>query len=332
MRARSASGDEIRPVGLRPPGRPRRFVRAGDRCCGDRVVGAGAPIDDDLERTVETGGGASPADPRHDLREDVRTCPRLAVWPQGLHHEPIPADRPAHRPLVWPRAHNPDRDPRPLHGRRAERHRSEPVVIALERERLAGLQAIDDCQGLVEQAGPRPGCHGFAHVAEARIVERAEADRHDQAPVREVVERDDLARELPRPPARRREDQCPEPDPLGPGGHRGQQDPRVPHVPVADGDRVVGEDPVPAGCLGLGGEVGGGLRIAGGDDDAVLHGRIIPCPEPRSQPGRARDIHATRGTPTPAPPVRLGRPLRVGARRGTFPRTVPRRDPKAAPP
>ena len=72
----------VRPIDLRPPRRPRRLVRAGDRSRGDPVVRRRAPIDDDLERTVETGAGARRP---HSQGDDVgagRSGP-VAGWPSG---------------------------------------------------------------------------------------------------------------------------------------------------------------------------------------------------------------------------------------------------------
>ena len=115
----------------------------------------------------------------------------------------------------------------------------------------------------------------LADVAEALVVERAQAHRQDEPAAGQDVERRGLAGELPGPPPAGREHHRPEPDPLGPHRHRREQHPRVVHLAVADGDRVVREHGVPARSLGRGGEVGLGERIAAGDDDAVLHRPIF---------------------------------------------------------
>ena len=189
-----------------------------------------------------------------------------------LGEDPVVAQRPGHRALGSVDRHDPDRDPRPLDRRRPERHRPEPVVLALERERLAGPEALEDRQRLVEALGADARLGRLADVAERAVVERPEPDRQHEPSVRQPVDRHRLAGELPRPaPGRRREDRA-ERDPRGPHRHRRHDDPRVVRVGQADRDPVPREDAVPARGLGLRGELGLGPRVARGDDDPGLHG------------------------------------------------------------
>src|SRR5204863_5582584 len=109
-----------------------------------------------------------------------------------------------------------DRDSRALDGRRPERHRSEAVVLAAVLERLARPEPLDDPQRLVEDRRPLAGIGDLADVAEAAVVEGTQADGHDEASAGEMIDRDRLAGQLPRPPARGREDDGAERDPRRP--------------------------------------------------------------------------------------------------------------------
>ena len=270
--AHRSSRRPSRPRSTTSPRRPRgpgRSRRPG------RVVGRGHAVDDDLERPVAELRWALAAEPLDDLRQHLGTGGRPAVRPECLDDDPVPAGRPAHRPLVRPRPDDPDGDPRALDGSRQERHRAESVVRSVEGERFAALEAVEDGEGLVEPFGTlsRPG--RLADVAEPEIVGRAEADGKDEPPVRQDVERHRLAGQLPGPSPGRRENDRPDRDPLGPHRDRREEDPRVVHHGVPDRDRVVREHAVPAGRLGLSGEIGGQPRIARRKHDSVAHRTMI---------------------------------------------------------
>ena len=151
-----------------------------------------------------------PPQPVHDRRQPPRAP--LAGSPSGpWAWTKIPSQRAARR-IDRSCGHapdDPDGDPRPLHGAGEEGHRGEPVVLALEPERLAGLEAVEDREGLVEPLGPLPRRRRLADVAEARVIERPEPHREHEAAARQRVQRDGLAGELPRPAARRREPRSP---------------------------------------------------------------------------------------------------------------------------
>ena len=151
-------------------------------------------------------------------------------------------------------------------------------MVAVEPERLAGPQAVEDRERLVEPLGADAGGRLLADVAEPLVVERPEADREHEPPTGQPVDGHRLPCELPRPAPGRREHERPEPDPFGTHRHRREHDPRVVHVARADGDRVVGEHAVPARGLGLGREVRLDERVAGGDHDPVLHRTIVANP------------------------------------------------------
>ena len=116
---------------------------------------------------------------------------------------------------------------------------------------------------------------GSPTLPKPEVVGRAEAHREHEPPVRQHVERDGLAGELPRPSAGRREHDRADRDALGPHRDRREEDPRVVHLVVADRDRVVREHAVPAGRLGLGGEIRGEPRIARRQHNSVAHRTMI---------------------------------------------------------
>ena len=182
---------------------PAAAWRAADppRRCG--VVRRGGPIDDDLERTGEPGGVRALAGPSRRSRQDVGAGRRLAVRPRW----PGPRGRPSGPPGASSARAATRRPPRPgsaAAARAAGGTSSVRTGSARPRTRTARRTGGPRRSPASRRAAARVrAAIGLADVAEPRVVERSEPDRQDEAPVREVVERDDLARELPRPPARR---------------------------------------------------------------------------------------------------------------------------------
>src|SRR6185295_934122 len=110
---------------------------------------------------------------------------------------PVVAQRTPDGPFLRPRADDPDRDPRLLDRLRPESHRLESIVTALEPERFAAPEALEDGQALVEPLGADARIGRLADVAERAVIERPEADRQDQPAAGQAVERHGLARQLP---------------------------------------------------------------------------------------------------------------------------------------
>ena len=144
-------------------------------------------------------------------------------------------------------------------------------MASLERKRLAGPEPLQDRQRFIDELGAGFGVGRFTHVAEPEIVRGTQAHWEDQPAARQAVDGHGLPGELPGPATRWSGDDEPETDPLRPDRHRGQHDPRVVNLHVADGDRVVVEDAVPAGRLRFRREIGHLARVASVDDDAESH-------------------------------------------------------------
>ena len=229
--------------------------------------------------TTTSNGAVEPSlralapDPVDDGREVVRGAGRLPVL-DCLDDEAVPAGGAAHRSLGGPRADDPDRHPRALDRRRAERHRLEPVVLALERERLPGREAVDDRQRLVQESRPRARLTGSPTVPKP-------ASSVAPRPTGNTIRPPDRTSRVVSSRASfhgRRRDGA---NTIAPAGRarsaspsrRGRPTGRT--RPSRRCDRVVGEDAVPAGRLGLLGEGRGEAGIGRGDDDPVAHGAIV---------------------------------------------------------
>ena len=136
-------------------------------------------------------------------------------------------------------------------------------------ERLPAPQPVQDVETLVQQLGARLTVGHFAELGEAGV-DRAQADRQDHAAVRQIVERGGLAGQLPGPHARERREIGAQADALG--AHRGG---RQRHPGVDAPDRLIHKEAVPAGLLGLVGQVGRRTRVAAGQNKAISHMRLL---------------------------------------------------------
>ena len=123
---------------------------------------------------------------------------------------------------------------------------------AVARHGLAAPQLDHELERLVEQrrAGARVAL--LAEGAQLAPAVAAEAGAEDHAPAREAIEDGDLARDVPRAPARQRRDHRAQAHALGGQRDGGQRDPRIGDVePVEGHDVVPHEEAVPAARLGL---------------------------------------------------------------------------------
>ena len=137
-------------------------------------------------------------------------------------------------------------------------------------ERLAAPQASQDVQPLVQQLGARLAVGRLAHLAEAAVVQRAKANRQNEPPARELVNRHRLARQLP---GRRRENGvsiAPIRTRLVCDGDRGEHHPGVEHRAMRTRWRChPNEDAIPASILRLARHRHDLARVAAGDDEAI---------------------------------------------------------------
>ena len=149
--------------------------------------------------------------------------------------------------------------------RGSELRAADAVVHAVEAERLAGPQTVEDGETLVEQLGAHPRVGLLAEGGELRLPAAAQPDAEREAPAAQRVQGDRLARHLPRPATRQRRDHDPQPHPLRADRHPRHRDPRIGRgqrgVLLAR-DVVPHEDAVPAGRLCLGGELHEQARLA----------------------------------------------------------------------
>src|SRR5690606_16724202 len=136
-----------------------------------------------------------------------------------------------------------------------ERDVVQAIVLTLEGHRLAAPEADQDLQRLVQLRGVQPVAHRLAKATEFPVEVATDPGSDDQAPVRQVIQRDRFLRDFPRTTARERRDQGAEPQSICGTGHGGQRDPWV-------DDRVFGrqvdglemipeEEAVPAGRVGF---------------------------------------------------------------------------------
>ena len=171
-------------------------------------------------------------------------------------------------------AGQPDGHPR----RRQEPDVARGVVLALVVDGLAAQQAGQDREALVEHPAAHPGVRLVAERAELPHPVVAEPEAQHEAATGQDGQAGGLAGQHLRPAARQRGDHRPEQQPLGAQGDRRAARPRVGDRghPVAVQQVVPDEEAVPAGRLGLGGEVaddpGVGEGVEGGDEEAAVRG------------------------------------------------------------
>ena len=157
---------------------------------------------------------------------------------------------------VRPGADRPDRDARSLDGPRVEVQLLHPVVSSAVAHRLAGPGQLQNVEALVELLGTNAADRILGADSRVASVPRpAQADRQDEAPVRQVVDRDRLPRHLPWTATRQREDHGTQRDALRDRGHRAEHDPGVEDIAALDRDVVPGEYTIPAAFLGLAGHL-----------------------------------------------------------------------------
>ena len=163
--------------------------------------------------------------------------------------------RPPVEPSAEPRPGDPDRDAGSLDRRRVVQRAPavvarEPVVRAPVHDRLGGPQPVDHLERLVEHVAAHDEVRLLAAVLP---LEGHGADAHAEGDpsAGQPVERDDLPRDVDRPPARQRRDRGAEPDPGRAGRRDRERDPRVDEVdrPRHERQRVVPqEECVPPGA------------------------------------------------------------------------------------
>jgi hypothetical protein len=174
----------------------------------------------------------------------------------------VPAERAASRSWVGIAAADPDRDPRPLDWSRREDDVVDGVVPARIGKRLAGPEAGDDLQALVEHLAARACVAFFAETREACIdadglAGVAEADAQDHPAVGELIHGRGLAGDIPGTPPSKRSDLRSKSEPVRADGHRRKNGPDVASRRVwvaAVADVVFEKDAVPASCFGPLGE------------------------------------------------------------------------------
>jgi hypothetical protein len=167
---------------------------------------------------------------------------------------PSAAQRPLDRPAVRVAAADPDRRARLLNRARQERHVVDREVLAAEGVRLARPQPRDDLERLVEQLSAAPGVAFLAEVGEARVrndvvADVTEPDTQHGSAFGELIDGGDLARDVPRPPARERSHLDTEDEPARAHGNSREHWPRRTgrHRRVAlVEDVVLGKDSLPA--------------------------------------------------------------------------------------
>jgi hypothetical protein len=109
------------------------------------------------------------------------------------------------------------------------------VVLSVVINRFAAQEAVENRQSLVQ--------HGRAQSRPCRLPEcailslgwNAETDADDHSASAQVIERDDLFRELPRTTAGDGGDHGAESDPAGPGRNSTEQHPRIVHRRPSEG-------------------------------------------------------------------------------------------------
>src|SRR6266536_2484222 len=150
-------------------------------------------IHDDVEGT---GLSAVPERVLDDLRQ-LRRRHRLIEADVPVHREDAAeACCAAKRSTARPATSDPDRQ-RALERRRPEDRLGKRVVTAAVRERLAAPEAGDDLETLVEPFGTEAVVGILAEGGELFLRQRPQDCTEDDAPVRELVERRDLACNLP---------------------------------------------------------------------------------------------------------------------------------------
>ena len=164
-------------------------------------------------------------------------------------------------------------------------------------DRLPRPELGDDVQSLVEELGARANVARFVEGGELAGMVGADAGTEDEATVREMVEADCLASELPRPAARERRDQGADAEAVGARRDGGQGDPGV-DVGANDAVHQVvpEEEAVPTSPLGCDGQVAQDRRVPERaerrQEDAVSHGGSVN--RLRSRAGRAHGASRAR--------------------------------------
>ena len=140
----------------------------------------------------------------------------------------VVARRAHERAAVGPHAAQPHRRARPLQRRRAHLRRSSSAKAAPSRRHgLAAPQLDHQLERLVEQRRASARVALLAEGAQLAPAVAAQAGAEDHAPAREAVEHGDLARDVPRAPARQRRDHRAQAQALGGQRDGGQRDPRI---------------------------------------------------------------------------------------------------------
>lgn len=211
----------------------------------------------------------------------VTTRPASSAAESGPLPEPsgkMPSHRrPRDRSCVRQRRRDPDGRPRPL-----ERGWAEVgvnlVVLTVVVDRVAAEEGVEQGESFVEHGRMDPCFHGLAERAVLDVRRYAQADPDDHPAVAEVVERCDLLRQLPWPPAGERGDHGPDSDPGGPRGDRAEHDPGVEHRGTrrrVELKVVPEEEAVPGGAFGDDRELDQVTRISGvGHADSAAHAAV----------------------------------------------------------
>src|SRR5205085_10979034 len=166
------------------------------------------------------------------------------------------------------------REPRTLQ-RAGDGPRIAQRVTAGAVDGLTAPKLRDDLEPLVEErrAFRVSGLLSERRELHPRVRAEPHAERHPSA--REVIERHRLSRHLPWTATRERRHHRSDPDALRRDGDRREGDPRVCHRGVSPKEVVPHEEPVPAGCLRVAGEIGEEAWIAVGaevlDAEAEAH-------------------------------------------------------------
>src|SRR5436853_3523346 len=101
-------------------------------------------------------------------------------------------------------------------------------MLAVVTERLAAPESRDNVEAFVEQPCAAFQIHRLADLVETAVaLSRAQPDRKNDPPARQMIERRHFARQLPRPAPRWRSQQRADLHTLGAHGYRRERHPRV---------------------------------------------------------------------------------------------------------
>jgi hypothetical protein len=208
---------------------------------------------------------------------------------------------PGQRGAVRPPAGDPDRQ-RILHRPGQERRGVHVQLLAVEVDVLAGQQALQHLERLVEEDAALPRLGRVAERAEFLPAVVAEADAHHEPAAGQQVERGRLPGQHPRPAAGERSHHGAEPDLPGGRRDRGHRDPWVTDGHAGARQHVVPEEePGPPGFLGHDGQVG----EPGGIGELIELGEEEP--EPNVVQLRLRGVAARIASAAAARQARRGR-------------------------